>query len=82
MHSQIAEEVFCRKMTDFFGEFIENKQEFLLADGTLPLVTIREVVELLFQNRVFTSAREMRRAALREYGIILPNAVFEPADKM
>lgn len=66
------------RMTEFFGEFMSNKRDCLNPDGTLPPAIMRNVVFLLLENCVFSSEKEIKKVALRAYGIILPHYLFDP----
>lgn len=70
-------QVFKKKLTDFFGQYIEEKEDFISVNGTIPIVIIQDIVKLLFDKYVFISIRDIRKTALRECGVFLPDYLFE-----
>ena len=67
-----------KKMQNFFSEYIivENPVA-VYENGMMKNETVKEAVELLIEKNVFSSVKDMRLQALKDYNIILPDWVFE-----
>ncbi len=69
--------LYRRRVTEFFGEYITNKDELICYNGTMPLVIIHDIVKQLFDNCVFINIRDMQKTALRECSVFLSYDLFE-----
>lgn len=69
--------LFRERVTEFFGEYISNKDELICYNGTIPLVIVQDIIKQLFDNYVFVSIRDMQKTALRECSVFLSYDLFE-----
>lgn len=67
-----------KKMQNFFSEYIIVKNPVAVDEnGMMKKETVKEAVGLLIEKNVFSSVKDMRLQALKDYNIILPDWVFE-----
>lgn len=67
-----------RKIHNFFAEYITCNNPFAVdINGMMKSVTIKEAADLLIEKNVFSSVKDMRLRALKDYNIFLPAWVFE-----
>ena len=67
-----------RKIHNFFAEYITCNNPFAVdINGMMKSVTIKEAADLLIEKNVFSSVKDMRLQALKDYNIFLPAWVFE-----
>lgn len=64
------------KASDFFQGYCRMRRKFIADDGCLSLEGMQFAAHFLLQSEVFDSADEMRKEALSDYGITLPDDVF------
>lgn len=69
--------LFRERVTEFFGQYVENLDELICYNGTIPMVIIQDIVKQLFDKYVFISIRDMQKTALRECSVFLPYDLFE-----
>lgn len=67
-----------RKIHNFFAEYITCNNPFTVdINGMMKSVTIKEAADLLIEKNIFSSVKDMRLQALKDYSIFLPAWVFE-----
>lgn len=66
------------KVSLFFLEYIHpGNKEAYTPSGNLNYKAIKDAVSLLLKEKVFDSPEDMRHQAIKDYGIILPDYIFE-----
>lgn len=61
----------------FFIEYVHpGSKEAYTPSGNLTFSCIRNAAKLLLQEKVFDSPDDMRRQAMKDYGITLPESIF------
>lgn len=68
---------FNRKIQDFFADYIICNPVAIGEDRMLRGEAVKEVAKILIQDKVFSSVKDIRLQALKDYNIILPNWIFE-----
>lgn len=66
-----------RKIHNFFGEYITCNPVAVDTIGMMKTETVKEAAKLLLEENVFSSVKDMRLQALKDYNIFLPAWVFE-----
>lgn len=66
---------FNTALTAFLQEYILFPRNAYNKDGTLTRRAVREAIEMLLDGEVFYSFDDMRREALRNYRIVIPERV-------
>lgn len=67
-----------KKIQNFFSEYIIVKNPVAVYEnGMMKKETVKEAAELLIEKNVFSSVKDMRLQALKDYSILLPAWVFE-----
>lgn len=65
------------RVIDFFGEYVTFDRSGLDRFGRPTCDAITDAVNLLLKENIFTSKSALRRQALKDYSIILPEWMFE-----
>lgn len=65
------------KIQNFFGEYIIVNPVAVDKNGMMKKEAVKEAVRLLIEENVFSSVKDMRLQALKDYNIFLPAWVFE-----
>lgn len=68
---------FNRKIHNFFAEYIICNPVAVDDNRMLKDVAVQEAAKLLIDECYFTSIKAIKKKALKDYNIILPNWVFE-----
>lgn len=68
---------FNRKIQDFFADYIVCNPVAIGENRMLRDEAVKEAAKLLIQDKVFSSVRDIRLQALKDYNIFLPAWVFE-----
>jgi hypothetical protein len=66
-----------RKIQNFLEEYIKCRPTAVYANGMMRKEAVKEAVELLIKENVFSSVKDMRKEALKDYNIFLPAWMFE-----
>lgn len=66
-----------RKIQNFFCEYINCDTDAVYVNGMMKKEAVKEAVRLLIEENVFSSVKDMRLQALKDYNIFLPAWVFE-----
>ena len=64
-------------VTAFISEYVEAPPGSFTQSGALDFTTIRAAASVLLTEKVFDSKQDMRVQAVKDYGIILPEMIFE-----
>lgn len=65
------------RLHEFFTQYVHPTcRESYDSDGYISFATMKEAVALLLENHVFESAYEMKMEALKEFEVIIPDALF------
>lgn len=64
------------KVSEFFLEYVKPIRVAYTPSGNLTFTAIKNSAQFLLQENVFTSKEDMRDQAMRDYGIILPETIF------
>jgi hypothetical protein len=65
------------KISSFFLEYVKPRKEGYTPEGNLTFTTIQASAQLLLEKDVFDSKEDMRKQAMKDYKIILPETIFE-----
>ena len=66
------------RLHEFFTHYVHPIcREAYDSDGNIGFETMKEAVQILLENHVFESAYEMKMEALKEFEVIIPDALFE-----
>lgn len=66
-----------RKIQNFLEEYINCDTDAVYVNGMMKKEAVKEAVRLLIEENVFSSVKDMRLQALKDYNIFLPAWVFE-----
>jgi hypothetical protein len=67
-----------KKIQNFFSEYIIVKNPAAVDEnGMMKKETVKEAADLLIRKNVFSSVKDMRLQALKDYNILLPTWIFE-----
>lgn len=66
-----------RKIQNFLEKYIKRRPTAIYANGMMRKEAVKEAVELLIKENVFSSVKDMRLQALKDYNICLPAWMFE-----
>ena len=66
-----------KTLTCFFQEYLLFPKDRYRDDGTLTVAAMIEAVDALLENEVFDSPDDMKRQALIDHGMLLPDELFE-----
>lgn len=66
-----------RKIQNFLEEYINCDTDAVYVNGIMKKEAVKEAVRLLIEENVFSSVKDMRLQALKDYNIFLPAWVFE-----
>lgn len=66
-----------RKIQNFLEEYCIFSPENFYVNGMMKKAAVKEAVRLLIEENVFSSVKDMRFQALKDYNIFLPAWVFE-----
>lgn len=66
-----------RKIQNFLEEYCNFSPDNFYVNGMMKKETVKEAVRLLIEENVFSSVKDMRFQALKDYNIFLPAWVFE-----
>lgn len=66
-----------RKIQNFLEEYINCDTDAVYVNGVMKKEAVKEAVRLLIEENVFSSVKDMRLQALKDYNIFLPAWVFE-----
>lgn len=68
-----------RKIQNFLEEYVNCGSDNFHVNGMMKKETVKEAVRLLIEKKFFSSVKDMRLQALKDYSILLPAWVFECA---
>lgn len=63
--------------TKFFLDYITEDSVYYTPSGNMTFSSMQECAQLLLNRGVFTSVKDMREQAIKDFGIVLPDTVFE-----
>ena len=66
-----------RKIQNFLEEYINCDTDAVYVNGMMKKEAVKDAVRLLIEENVFSSVKDMRLQALKDYNIFLPAWVFE-----
>lgn len=66
-----------RKIQNFLEEYINCDTDAVYVNGMMKKEAVKEAVRLLIEENVFSTVKDMRLQALKDYNIFLPAWVFE-----
>lgn len=66
-----------RKIQNFLEEYVNCSPDNFYVNGMMKKRTVKEAVRMLIEKMVFSSVKDMRLQALKDYNIFLPAWVFE-----
>lgn len=66
-----------RKIQNFLEEYVNCGPDNFHVNGIMKKETVKEAVRLLIEKKFFSSVKDMRLQALKDYSILLPAWVFE-----
>lgn len=66
-----------RKIQNFLEEYVNCSPDNFYVNGMMKNEAVKEAVRLLIEEIVFSSVKDMRLQALKDYNIFLPAWVFE-----
>ena len=66
-----------RKIQNFLEEYVDCGPDNFYVNGMMKKGTVKEAVRMLIEETVFSSVKDMRLQALKDYNIFLPAWVFE-----
>lgn len=66
-----------RKIQNFLEEYVNCGPDNFHVNGMMKKETVKEAVRLLIEKKFFSSVKDMRFQALKDYSILLPAWVFE-----
>lgn len=66
-----------RKIQNFLEEYINCDTDAVYVNGMMKKEAVKEAVRLLIEENVFSSVKDMRLQALKDYNTFLPAWVFE-----
>lgn len=66
-----------RKIQNFLEEYINCDTDAVYVNGVMKKEAVKEAVRLLIEENVFSSVKDMRLQALKDYSILLPARMFE-----
>ena len=64
-------------LTSFLQEYLLFAKHSYEEDGTLTVLATQQAAKVLLDNGVFDSPQDMRKQAFVDYGILLPESMFE-----
>lgn len=73
--------MWTERITAFFLNYIEAKSLYYKSDGTLDDQSVKDSARLLLDEGIFLNQDDMRKEAMRSFGIILPDWAFERIEK-
>ena len=68
---------FNRKIQNFFADYIVCNSVAIGENRMLRDEAVKEAAKILIQKNIFSSVKDMRLQALKDYNIFLPDWVFE-----
>lgn len=63
--------------TKFFLDYVWEDSVYYTPRGNMEFTSMQECAQLLLSRKVFTSIKDMREQAMKDFGIVLPDTVFE-----
>lgn len=66
-----------RKIQNFLNEYVNFGADNFYVNGMMKKEAVKKAVRLLIEENVFSSVKDMRLQALKDYNIFLPALVFE-----
>jgi hypothetical protein len=66
-----------RKIQNFLEKYVNCGPDNFYVNGMMKKEAVKEAVRLLIEENVFSSVKDMRFQALKDYNIFLPAWVFE-----
>lgn len=66
-----------KKIQNFFSEYVNCAPVWFHINGMMKKEIVKEAADLLIKENVFSSVKDMRLQALKDYNIFLPAWVFE-----
>lgn len=66
-----------RKIQNFLEEYVNCGSDNFYVNGMMKREAVEKAVRLLIKENVFSSVKDMRLQALKDYNIFLPAWVFE-----
>ncbi|WOC33447.1 MULTISPECIES: hypothetical protein [Caproicibacterium] len=64
-------------VSDFFESYVKSPRSGYTKEGNFTEEVITAAAKLLLNEKVFESEQEMKKEALKDYGIILPAKIFK-----
>ena len=64
------------KVSEFFLEYVKPVKDAYTESGNLTFTAINQAAKYLIEQNVFDSVKEMRKQAMQDYEIILPETIF------
>nr|DAE34491.1 MAG TPA: arginine repressor [Caudoviricetes sp.] len=66
-----------RKIQNFLKEYVNCGADNFYVNGMMKKEAVKKAVRLLIEENVFSSVKDMKLQALKDYNIFLPAWVFE-----
>ena len=66
-----------KKIQNFLEKYVNCGPDNFYVNGMMKKGTVKVAVRLLIEENVFSSVKDMRLQALKDYNIFLPTWVFE-----
>lgn len=63
--------------TKFFLRYFTEDSVYYTPSGNMEFTSMRECAQLLLEHKVFASTGEMKKQALKDCGVILPDGIFK-----
>ena len=73
----MTDTTYNRKIQNFLKEYVICSPDNFYVNGMMKKESVKEAVRLLIEENVFSSVKNMRSQALKDYSILLPAWVFE-----
>lgn len=75
--AQGADFGYNESLTCFLQEYVLfRSRDDYNGDGTLTAQAVNNAVSVLIRSGVFTTPRDMQKQALKDYGLVLPDSLF------
>jgi hypothetical protein len=73
----MTDTLYNRKIQNFLEEYVNCGPDNYYANGMMKKESVKEAVRLLLEKNIFSSVKDMRFQALKDYSILLPAWMFE-----
>ena len=67
------------RITEFLEQYVRPSPESLLPDGCLTDAAIEQSIALLLDSDVFEHEYDLKRQALKDFSVIIPDELFSRA---